>query len=196
MLRSITLKTGELLGADRTTIFLLDEDKNELWSIVAKGDTGDTLEIRIPADKGIAGEVATFKKVVNIPFDFFDDPRSAQSKKTYKKTGYRTYTMLCMPLLNEKEDLVAVVQLMNKLKKVHDPEDPLSIASIPKALPMKMKESLKNSRRRYDDSGILSFLPQSLSATTGCCGPNVGNSISFQEQSRPRRDPQTGDGRG
>lgn len=126
MLRSITLKTGELLGADRTTIFLLDEDKNELWSIVAKGDTGDSLEIRIPADKGIAGEVATFKKVVNIPFDFFDDPRSAQSKKTYKKTGYRTYTMLCMPLLNEAEDLVAVVQLMNKLKKVHDPEQPLS----------------------------------------------------------------------
>jgi adenylate cyclase len=126
MLRSITLKTGELLGADRTTIFLLDEDKNELWSIVAKGDTGDSLEIRIPADQGIAGEVASFKKVVNIPFDFFDDPRSAQSKKTYKKTGYRTYTMLCMPLLNEKEDLVAVVQLMNKLKKVHDPEHPLS----------------------------------------------------------------------
>jgi GAF domain-containing protein len=126
MLRSITLKTGELLGADRTTIFLLDEDKNELWSIVAKGDTGDSLEIRIPADKGIAGEVATFKKVVNIPFDFFDDPRSAQSKKTYKKTGYRTYTMLCMPLLNDKEELVAVVQLMNKLKKVHDPEQPLS----------------------------------------------------------------------
>lgn len=126
MLRSITLKTGELLGADRTTIFLLDEEKNELWSIVAKGDTGDTLEIRIPADKGIAGEVATFKKVVNIPFDFFDDPRSAQSKKTYKQTGYRTYTMLCMPLLNEKDDLVAVVQLMNKLKKVHDPEHPLS----------------------------------------------------------------------
>ena len=126
MLRSITLKTGELLGADRTTIFLLDEDKNELWSIVAKGSTGDPLEIRIPADKGIAGEVATFKKVVNIPFDFFDDPRSAQSKKTYKTTGYRTYTMLCMPLLNESGDLVAVVQLMNKLKKVHDPEHPLS----------------------------------------------------------------------
>ncbi|NEO27976.1 MAG: adenylate/guanylate cyclase domain-containing protein, partial [Kamptonema sp. SIO4C4] len=37
MLRSITLKTGELLGADRTTIYLLDDDQDELWSIVAKG---------------------------------------------------------------------------------------------------------------------------------------------------------------
>lgn len=126
MLRSITLKIGELLNADRTTIFLLDEEKNELWSIVAKGDGGGSLEIRIPADKGIAGEVATFKKVVNIPFDFFDDPRSAQSKLQYKKTGYRTYTMLCLPLLNENGELVAVVQLLNKLKKHHDPQAPLA----------------------------------------------------------------------
>ncbi|HIK12130.1 MAG TPA: GAF domain-containing protein [Oscillatoriaceae cyanobacterium M33_DOE_052] len=125
MLRSITLKTGELLAADRTTIFLLDEEKNELWSIVAKGEGGGTLEIRIPADKGIAGEVATLKTVVNIPFDFFDDPRSAESKKFYKKSGYRTYTMLCLPLLSEKGELVAVVQLLNKLKKVHDVEAPL-----------------------------------------------------------------------
>lgn len=126
MLRSITLKTGELLGADRTTIFLLDEEKNELWSIVAKGEGGGSLEIRIPADKGIAGEVATFKKVVNIPFDFFDDARSSAAKEQYKKTGYRTYTMLCMPLLNEQGDLVAVIQLLNKLKKLHDPQAPLS----------------------------------------------------------------------
>ncbi len=126
MLRSITLKTGELLGADRTTIFLLDEEKNELWSIIAKGAGGKPLEIRIPADKGIAGEVATFKKVVNIPFDFFDDSRSGAAKEQFKKTGYRTYTMLCLPLLNEQGALVAVVQLLNKLKKIHDADAELS----------------------------------------------------------------------
>jgi class 3 adenylate cyclase/GAF domain-containing protein len=126
MLQSITLKTGELLSADRTTIFLLDEEKNELWSIVAKGEGGEPLELRIPADKGIAGEVATFKKVVNIPYDFYDDPRSAAAKEFDKKNGYRTYTMLALPLLNEKTgDLVAVVQLINKLKNPHDPEAPL-----------------------------------------------------------------------
>jgi adenylate cyclase len=131
MLSSIALKTGELLAADRTTIFLLDEEKNELWSILAKNDGVGSLEIRIPADKGIAGEVATFKKVVNIPFDFFDDPRSVESKKMYEKTGYRTYTMLALPLLSEEGDLVAVVQLLNKLKLLNDlkasnnPEIPL-----------------------------------------------------------------------
>jgi len=126
MLRSITAKTGELLGADKTTIFLKDEDRNELWSIVAENQDGGSLEIRIPADHGsIAAEVATTKQVVNIPYDFFDDPRSSGGKEQYKRTGYRTYTMLALPLLNEQEELVAVVQLLNKLKTTHDLNAPL-----------------------------------------------------------------------
>lgn len=125
MLSAITLKTGELLGADRTTIFLLDEDRNELWSIVAKDEKGSTLELRIPADKGIAGEVATQKRVVNIPFDFYDDPRSAFAQLSDRKNDYRTYTMLALPLLSETGELVAVVQLLNKLKFPNNPDAPL-----------------------------------------------------------------------
>jgi adenylate cyclase len=117
MLSSITAKTGELLNADRTTIYLLDEERDELHTTVAKGNGGGTIEIRFPANQGIAGEVATFKRAINIPFDFFDDPRSAQAKIQYEKTGYRTYTMLTMPLLNDNGDLVAVVQLINKLRR-------------------------------------------------------------------------------
>ncbi|MFS0514142.1 GAF domain-containing protein [Nostoc sp. UIC 10607] len=126
MLHSITLKTGELLGADRTTIFLLDEEKQELWSILAEGEGDRSLEIRIPADKGIAGEVATFKQVINIPFDFYSDPRSHFAQEQEKRTGYRTYTMLALPLLNEHGQLVAVVQLLNKLKSGNNPDAPLA----------------------------------------------------------------------
>ncbi|MBW4495968.1 MAG: adenylate/guanylate cyclase domain-containing protein [Oscillatoria princeps RMCB-10] len=116
MLSAITWKTGEILGADRTTIYIRDEEQNELWSILAKDDGKGSLEIRMPVTQGIAGEVATTKKVVNIPFDFYDDSRAAAAKASDKRTGYRTYTMLTLPLLNEEGDLVAVVQLLNKLK--------------------------------------------------------------------------------
>ncbi|MDZ8029924.1 GAF domain-containing protein [Nostoc sp. DedSLP04] len=126
MLHSITLKTGELLGADRTTIFLLDEEKQELWSILAEGEGGRSLEIRIPANKGIGGEVATFKEVINIPFDFYNDPRSHFAQEQEKRTGYRTYTMLALPLLNEHGQLVAVVQLLNKLKSKNHYDAPLA----------------------------------------------------------------------
>ena len=126
MLQSITLKTGELLGADRTTIFLLDEEKQELYTIVAEGEGKRSLEIRIPANKGIAGEVATHKKVVNIPFDFYNDTRSSFARQHEKRNDYRTYTMLALPLLNEQGKLVAVVQLLNKLKPNNNSEAPLS----------------------------------------------------------------------
>jgi GAF domain-containing protein len=125
MLRSITLKTGELLGADRTTIYLLDEEKNELWSIVAKGDEGVLPEIRVPVGQGIAGEAAQKREVINIPYDFYENPRSSTAKESDKKTGYRTYTILALPLLDEQGDLVGVVQLINKLKQPHNPEYPL-----------------------------------------------------------------------
>lgn len=131
MLRSITLKTGELLAADRTTIYLLDDDQDELWSIVAKGSDGKPIEIRIPVGQGIAGEVAQFKEVINIPFDFYDDPRSASAKQFDKKNKYRTYSMLALPLLKEAQEegeqpeLVAVVQLINKLKPGYNPDGSL-----------------------------------------------------------------------
>jgi adenylate cyclase len=132
MLRSITLKTGELLNADRSTIYLLDEEKNELWSIVAKDEQGRNLELRFPTTVGIAGEVATKREVVNISYDFYNDPRSAAARKFDEKNHYRTYTMLVMPLLNEDEQLVGVVQLINKLKPNHAPtaslEDKIDLA--------------------------------------------------------------------
>jgi GAF domain-containing protein len=117
-LRSITINMGKSLSADRATIFLLDEEKNELWSMIAEEDEdGRSLEIRVPADKGIVGEVASRKQLVNIPYDFYDDPRSTTAKEQDKKNGYRTYTMLALPLLNDHGGLIAVVQLLNKLKR-------------------------------------------------------------------------------
>lgn len=124
MLHSITEKTGELLSADRTTIYLLDEARNELYTTVM-GSNGRSREIRIPTDQGIAGEVAQTLNPVNIPFDFFDDPRSQQAKQQYEKTGYRTYTMLTLPLLSDEGELVAVIQLINKLNLDSDRLDAL-----------------------------------------------------------------------
>lgn len=126
MLRRITRKAGDLLRADRTSIFLLDEQRKELGSLIADDGHGGCLLIDIPADKGIAGLAASSLQVINIPFDVYDDPRSQEAQNTDKKTMYRTYTMLAWPLLNKDRNLVAVVQLINKLKPNYVPEDDLS----------------------------------------------------------------------
>jgi adenylate cyclase len=55
ILEAFTLKIGQILCADRTTIFMVDRDKQELWSKIAQGDDEGRLEIRVPVGKGIAG---------------------------------------------------------------------------------------------------------------------------------------------
>ncbi len=126
MLHRITRNAGNLLGADRTSIFLLDQDKKEVGSLIAEDGRGGSLMIDIPMNKGIVGLAATTSQVINIPFDVYDDPRSEQAKKTDQKTGYRTYTILAWPLLNNKQEVVAVVQFINKLKPNHKPQDNLA----------------------------------------------------------------------
>ncbi|MCK5455290.1 MAG: GAF domain-containing protein, partial [Calditrichia bacterium] len=89
-------EVAKILNADRCTVFLLDEDKQELWSVVAMG-IGKGREIRFPADKGIAGHVAMSGEILNIP-DAYKDSRF--NPEIDKKTGYLTRNMLTMPLKN------------------------------------------------------------------------------------------------
>jgi adenylate cyclase len=111
ILEAFTLKIGQILQADRTTIFLVDEEKGQLWAKLAQGDNDQMLEIRVPIDKGIAGHVATTGECLNIP-DAYSHPLF--NKQVDKQTGYHTRNILCMPITNKQEKVVAVVQLLNK----------------------------------------------------------------------------------
>ncbi len=124
LLETFTLKIGQILQADRTTIFVVDEDRQELWSKVAQGggrsrdrpadrlSSADSLEIRLPLDRGIAGYVATTGEVLNIP-DAYADERF--SPVTDQQTGYRTRNILCMPVVSSDGRVVAIAQLLNKI---------------------------------------------------------------------------------
>lgn len=112
LLEAFTLKIGQILQADRTTIFIVDEENQELWSKIAQGEGEKVVEIRIPMNKGIAGYVAETKKTLNIP-NAYDDPRF--NRATDEETGYRTKNILCMPIFSNDVKVVAVVQLLNKI---------------------------------------------------------------------------------
>ena len=112
LLEAFTLKIGQILQADRTTIFIVDQENQELWSKVAQGAEEKAVEIRIPMGKGIAGYVAETRKTLNIP-SAYDDPRF--NRATDQETGYRTKNVLCMPIFSNGENAVAVVQLLNKI---------------------------------------------------------------------------------
>jgi adenylate cyclase len=111
LLRAFTLKIGQILRADRTTIFLVDEEKEQLWSKVAQGTDAQSLEIRVPLAAGIAGHVATTGKPLNIA-DAYSHPLF--NAEIDRQTGYHTRNILCMPIFSTKQRVVAVVQLINK----------------------------------------------------------------------------------
>lgn len=111
LLEAFTLKIGQILHADRTTIFLVDEEQDQLWAKVASGQDGQQEEIRIPRTSGIAGHVAATGEALNIP-DAYSHPMF--NPEVDQKTGYCTRNILCMPITDRQKRVVAVAQLLNK----------------------------------------------------------------------------------
>jgi adenylate cyclase len=123
-LKLVMDRAKELMQADRSTLWLIDEDRNELWTKIPIA--GSLREIRIPR-VGFAGMVAQSGEPLLIPFDLYDDPRAETSKKVDQQSGYRTCSMLCMPVFNADRKLIGVTQLVNKNKQgdfpPYNPED-------------------------------------------------------------------------
>lgn len=118
LLSIITDASTKILRADRSSLFILDDHRNELWTRIAQGL--DTKEIRVPVGRGIVGYVAETKQVVNIP-DAYSDPRFNQDVD--KRTGYRTRTILCVPLLTYENKVMGVIQVLNKQGEAFDDYD-------------------------------------------------------------------------
>ena len=125
LLARILRTAADGVGADRGTVYLLDPEKDELWSRVLSGD--ERLEIRLPVGQGIAGAVARSGKAVRID-DAYADPRFDRSWD--RKSGYRTKTVLCAPIRNRAGDLCGVFQLLNKGKGTFDDEDERYLAGL------------------------------------------------------------------
>ncbi|MBD3563495.1 GAF domain-containing protein, partial [Planktothrix sp. FACHB-1355] len=126
VLRHITLQIGDLLGADRATIYLLNEEKTELWSLVAENEGDEFLDIQLQVGEGVAGKVAETKRFINIRANLYQDPRSVLVKEFDKKYGYHTYNLLAIPILNDSKEVVSIIQLLNKLKQPDNLNEDLS----------------------------------------------------------------------
>ncbi len=108
---------AEVVDADRATIFLFDEKRNELWSKIAMGITD---VIRFDAGLGIAGEVLEWGKVVNVE-DAYMYPKF--NPQIDRKTGYTTKAVICVPMKNINGRPIGVLQALNKKDGKFSKED-------------------------------------------------------------------------
>ena len=116
MLVEVVGAAKQVLKADRGTVWLYDAAADELVLEIAT----DIAPVRLPAGSGLVGSCARKRSLINVP-DCYADPRFDPAMD--RRSGYRTRCMLTLPLVDHKDVLVGVMQLLNKADGVFDAED-------------------------------------------------------------------------
>ena len=116
MLAEVVDAAKQVLKVARGTVWLYDRDADELVLRFAE----DIPPLRIPAGTGIVGSCARTRRLINVP-DCYSDPRFDPAMD--KRLGFRTRCMLTLPLIDHDNELVGVMQVLNKPEGVFDAED-------------------------------------------------------------------------
>ncbi len=110
ILRTVTQGACEALNCERASLFLLDKAKNELFTRTVT--ELEIEEIRFPAERGIAGWVATNCKLLSIPDPYTDDRFNPNFDR---QTGFKTRNILAAPVVSPVDGrTVGVLQILNK----------------------------------------------------------------------------------
>ncbi len=124
LLDMILAKARFLAGADAGSIYVIEGDGDEIVdrTLRFKLSQNDSLayeskEFVMPVTtESIAGAAAVMKKTINLP-----DVRSLPEDAPFhydpswdERTGYHTRSILAVPMINQNDDVLGVVQLINK----------------------------------------------------------------------------------
>lgn len=162
VLKNIVEVATDLTNAERGTLYLVDREKAELWSLIAMGS--ERKEIRVKLGEGLSGFVAKTGEILNIK-DARRDPRWRSDFD--KSSGFVTKTVLTFPIKNNKEEIIGVLQLLNsrngEFSKLD--EELLNAMSIHSALALQnaeMVEKLLQGERIQSLGKMANFLIQDI----------------------------------
>ncbi|EAY13828.1 3'5'-cyclic nucleotide phosphodiesterase family protein [Trichomonas vaginalis G3] len=117
LIPNIMTRACDLVKADRCSLFLVNDTHDKLQMSFG---AGLKTTIEIPINAGIVGWTATKGEILNIK-DAYDDPRF--NRGTDLATGYRTLTILSVPIFDDKRGIRGVTEMINKLDGVFTEED-------------------------------------------------------------------------
>jgi putative ABC transport system ATP-binding protein len=109
-LRLFTRRLANLLNAERASLMLVDEAAEEVVVRISQ-DLDTSARISIPLGTGIAGAVAATGEAIRID-DAYADSRF--NPDIDKQTGFRTRSVLCLPIRDTSGRIFAVTQLLNR----------------------------------------------------------------------------------
>ncbi len=125
LLEQMAQAATELFAAERSSIFLWDRATHELVGRPALGVDGG--ELRIPDDRGVVGRVVQTGEPLRV--DVATQP-DAIDRHVDKQTGFRTRTLLCVPLRSARGDLFGAFELLNKQSGAFTPDDEAGLTEL------------------------------------------------------------------
>ena len=144
LLRLIADATVTMVGAERATIYIVDQERQEFWSRVATGQ--GVGEIRFPLGVGIAGTVAKTGETISIP-DAYADPRF--NPENDKRTGFRTRNLLTIAMTGHDGAVIGVFQAINKTVGEFTIEDEVTLGSLASSAAVAVENAqLVNAQKR------------------------------------------------
>ncbi len=150
----------EVMQAEASSIWAVDQEKQELYFQLARGEGADRVrEFRLKFGEGVVGWVAQTGEPLIIQ-DTSKDWRFAKWVDT--ESGYRTRSILCVPL-KHKEQLVGVLQVLNKKDPEGFIEADLELLTI---LSHQIATALDNARVHSRIQRIFHQVVNALSVTT------------------------------
>ncbi|MCA9546048.1 MAG: sigma 54-interacting transcriptional regulator, partial [Myxococcales bacterium] len=151
-LRRVVDEVVDQLDADRGTLYLVDHARRELVSRVAH--LPELAEIRLRVGEGIAGTVAATGQAIAMP-DGGADPRF--SERVDSLTGYRTRSVLAVPVRGRDHAVIGVLQLLNKLGGRFTAEDVVRLSDLAAELAQALVRTSLASQLRADSNRPLEF---------------------------------------
>ena len=118
--RLVVRKARELTNADAGSLYLTEDVEGEraLRFVVAQTGPHDeekyTGGLLAMSDQSIAGSVAINGHPLRIDDAYDDTDRSRFDASFDQATGYRTKSVLCVPIRNHRDEIVGVIQLINR----------------------------------------------------------------------------------
>jgi len=111
LLRSVVVVARSIFGAKASSVFLLDEETDELvFAAVANPSEQHLVGLRMPSSQGVAGWVLSARTPLVLE-DVRNDPRF--SRDVAENTGYVPKGLMAVPLLHDDEPL-GVLQVLDR----------------------------------------------------------------------------------
>lgn len=155
LMAAIMLHVTHAFEADRSSLYLHDPEKHELWTLIAQGLEGARADLSTPDDRGLCGRVFQTHVPMCIP-DTFECPHF--SRRLAEQLDYVPRSMLIVPVLEPPAKCIGLLQVMDRRPATFSESD----LPLLEAISVQVAISLENARlhaaqKRQFDSFVRAF---------------------------------------